>query len=180
MIFELSPQEIRRAKIPHEFFLTNLIGNHILWFVAALGMVNTFWQPLALVPVFSILILCYTLWRARRASREEGWYVMCQWQIAARRSRAFILVLALMMLVSTLGLLAHFYLGFKKVAVIAFVGGVGGLPVMVSVLALIVMESDALHQVSQGKLSARLYERYPNPEAVIIEDDRPESTGGSD
>ncbi|WP_207063907.1 hypothetical protein [Motiliproteus sp. SC1-56] len=172
MKLELSGDEIRRAKHPHELFLTNMIGNHILWFVAALGMFGSFWQPLALVPVFSVAILGYILWRARRARQESSWYVMCQWQIAARRSRGFILMLGVLVTVSCLGLLGHFYLGMEKVAVMAMVGGMGLLPVLVSVLALIVMESDALHQVSQGKLSPRVFERYPNPEAVILEDDR--------
>ncbi len=37
MILEISDQESKKAKIPHELFLSNLIGNHILWFIASLG-----------------------------------------------------------------------------------------------------------------------------------------------
>ena len=51
MKYEIPEEQVKKAKAPHELFLTNLIGNHILWFVAALGVYGSFWQPMALVPV---------------------------------------------------------------------------------------------------------------------------------
>ena len=89
MKFEISDDLVHQAKIPHDIFLTNLIGNHILWFVAALGLSSSFWQPLALVPVFSFSLLFYTLKRARTSRRRDSWFVMVHWQIAAERSRFF-------------------------------------------------------------------------------------------
>ena len=71
MKFEITEEESHKAKIPHEIFLTNLIGNHILWFIAALGLAKTYWQPLALVPVVSISLLLYTLWRARQSRSRD-------------------------------------------------------------------------------------------------------------
>ncbi len=170
MKFDISADEARRSKIPHEIFLTNLIGNHILWFVAALGVARSYWQPLALVPVVSFAILAYTLWKARRARTRESWYVMCHWQIAARRSRIFVIMLLLLLLISGLGWLGYTYGGMMEVAVYALIGGIGLLPVMVTVLVLIIMESDALHQAAQHKLPKSIVERYPNPDAVVIEE----------
>jgi len=103
MKFQISDAESHRAKIPHEIFLTNLIGNHILWFIAALGMAKTYWQPLALVPLFSVALLVYTLWRARLSRQRDSWFVMCHWQICAGRSRIFIIMLMLAVTVSALG-----------------------------------------------------------------------------
>ncbi len=167
MQFEISPDEMAKAKIPHELFLSNLVGNHILWFVASLGIFSSFWQPLVMVPVVSLLIVSYTLLRARRERSGGSWYVMCHWQIVARRSRVFLGIMLLFALISTLGWIGYSYFGMKKVAVLAFIGGVGLLPTMVSVLVLIVMESDAMHQASQGKLSAAAYQRFPNPQVRI-------------
>jgi hypothetical protein len=169
MKFEISDEESHKAKIPHEIFLTNLIGNHILWFIAALGMAKTYWQPIALLPFVSIAILLYTLWRARRSREIDSWYVMCHWQICARRSRVFIYMLLFLGVVCVLGWIGYTYLGMMEVAVYALVGGMGILPVMVTVLVLILMESDILHQAALHKLPDRIVEAYPNPGVPVVE-----------
>lgn len=170
MKFEISEQESKQAKVPHEIFLTNLVGNHILWFIASLGLVRSYWQPLALVPIVSILLLGYILWRAQRAKTIDTWYVMCHWQICASRSRTFILILSIFGFIAFLGWLGFTYFGMKEVAVMAMIGGTGVLPVMVTVLVLVLMESDALHQAAQHKLPKRMIERYPNPDIRIVEE----------
>ena len=164
MQYEVSEGESRRAQIPHEIFLTNLVGNHVLMFIAALGIARSYWQPLALVPVISLCLLGYTLWRASKSKQQDPWFVMCHWQIAARRSRIFLAIVLLMLLVAALGWLAYSYFGMMKVAVYAIVGGAGILPTMVTVLVLIIMESDAMYQARQGKLPDSLLQRYPNPD----------------
>lgn len=170
MQFDIPESQRRKAKVPHEFFLTNLVGNHILWFVSALGIFSSFWQPVMAVPVVSFLIISYTLWRAKRARQQDDWFVMCHWQMAARRSRVFAGILAAGFTFACLGWVGYTYLGMMKVAVMAMVGGVALLPVMVSVLVLIVMESDAIHQANTGKLPKSVFERFPNEDIVILED----------
>jgi uncharacterized membrane protein YfhO len=166
MKFEIADEQVHKAKIPHDIFLTNLIGNHILWFVAALGIVRSYWQPLALVPVISFSVLIYTLWRAKRS--RDPWYVWVNWQIAAARSRLFIYMLAIVLGVWFLGWLGFTYFEMKKVAVMALIGGIGILPIMVTVLILILMESDALHQATSCRLSKNVVERYPYPEDTVV------------
>jgi hypothetical protein len=118
-------------------------------------------------------MLSYTLWRAKQSRRKDHWYVMVHWQIAAQRSRFFIYMLLAVLGVFLLGWIGYSYLGMMKVAVMALIGGVGLLPIMVTVLVLIIMESDALHQASLHKLSHRVVEAYPPPEGVrILEDDQ--------
>jgi hypothetical protein len=177
MKFEISDDLTRQAKVPHDIFLTNLIGNHILWFVAALGLVRSYWQPLALVPIVSFSLLVYTLWRARKSRQRDHWYVMVHWQIAAERSRFFIYMLLAVMTVFLLGWLGYTYMGMMKVAVMALIGGVGLLPIMVTVLVLILMESDALHQASLHKLTQRVVTRFPPPEDVVVLEHDPEIPG---
>ena len=171
MKFLISDEESHSAKIPHEIFLTNLIGNHVLWFIAALGLANTYWQPLALVPLFSVTLLLYTLWRARRSRQRDSWFVMCHWQICAGRSRVFIVMLTLALSVALLGWFAYSQFNLMKEAVYALVGGLGILPIMVTVLVLILMESDALHQAAQHKLPDRITLKYPNPGVPVVEEE---------
>lgn len=175
MKFEISDDLVHKAKIPHDIFLTNLIGNHILWFVAALGLVRSYWQPLALVPIVSFAALFYTLRRAKKS--KDPWYVWVHWQIAAERSRMFIYMLSAILVVWLLGWVGYTYFEMKKVAVMALIGGGGTIPIMVSVLILILIESDALHQANLRQLSKRVVEKYPPPEdVVVLEDEAGEET----
>ncbi len=165
MKFEISEQERKQARHPHEYFLINLITNHILLFVGLLGIARDNPMALLVVPVISILILSYLLFRARRALKVDPWFVSCHWLLCARRSLFFI------------GMIA--FMGLVVLAVILSVGGdvnalkpghyaVGGvamLPTIFSVLVLVVMESDAVHKANLGEVPDWLVKKYPRPEA---------------
>ena len=168
MRFDVSPDEIRKANVPHEIFLTNLIGNHILMTVGAGGVAGSFPWVMAIIPIVSVSLLGYILWRARVSRIRDPWYVMCHWQICAGRSRIFLTMLILLLAVVTLGWVGYTYGGMMKEAVIALVAGTGILPVMVTVLVLVIVESDALYHANQAKLPAWVVERYPNPDARVI------------
>ena len=171
MRFDVSPDEIKKASVPHEIFLTNLIGNHILMTVAAGGVAGSFPWVMAVIPVISFSLLGYILWRARRSLAKDPWYVMCHWQVTARRSRIFIAMLSLLMVVMTLGWVGYTYGGMMKEAVWALIGGTGILPIMVTVLVLVIVESDALYHANQAKLPKWVVERFPNPQARMIPED---------
>ncbi len=171
MQFEVSEQQRKRAKIPHEIFLINLVAVHILWFVAALGIAKSLPQPIIAMPIMSASILIYILWRAKKALQDdEDWFVKCHWQMAAKRARVFIGMLSLLVIVSALGWVGYTYLGMMQIAVMAFIGGAGILPIMVTVLGLIIMESDSMHQASQGKLGKAIVEKFPNPGLKVLEE----------
>lgn len=173
MRYEVSHDEIKRANVPHELFLTNLIGNHILMTVGLGGIAGSYPWVLALIPTISFGILGFTLWRASQAIQQDTWYVMCHWQICARRSRIFLIMLALLLLVVALGWAGYTYGGMMKEAVLALVAGVGILPVMATILALVIIESDALYHANQAILPQWVIERFPNPDARVIQDESP-------
>nr|VFJ45453.1 MAG: hypothetical protein BECKDK2373C_GA0170839_101139 [Candidatus Kentron sp. DK] len=162
MQFDVSQSESKKAAIPHEIFLFNLIGNHILIFIASLGMFLSFPYPLYLVPVISVSCLLYTLWRAKRSLRVDPWFALCHWQIASRRAKVFIGMLSLLGTVSFLGWLGYAYLGMMKEAIYAFIVGIGLLPTMMTMLVLIIMESDGLYQARQCRVSAKwVLDKFP-------------------
>jgi hypothetical protein len=168
MRFDVTPEEVKRSNIPHEIFLTNLIGNHILMFVASLGVLSSLPWLIALVPIISFGLMGYTLWRARRSLKREPWYVMCHWQVAARRTKLFMLMLSLLLVISLAGWLGYTYGGMMREAVWALIGGVGILPVMVTMLILILMESEALYHSNLHRLPNWVVERHPNPDVRLI------------
>jgi len=69
-----------------------------------------------------------------------------------RWSKSFAIALTLLATVATLGWMANQYLGLMKEAVYALIGGLGILPTLVTVLVLIVIESDSLHHARMGTL----------------------------
>jgi hypothetical protein len=165
MKFEISEQKRKQARHPHEYFLINLITNHILIFVGLLGMARDNPMALLFVPVVSILILSYLLFRARRSFRVDPWFVCCHWQLCARRSRFFVGMIALMGLV-VLGLILSVGGDVNALRPGHFaLGGVAMLPTVFSVLVLIIMESDAVHKANLGEVPDWLVEKYPRPEA---------------
>lgn len=168
MHYNLSTQEIRRAKHPHELFLINLVTNHILLFVGLLGLAKTYPYLLLTVPAISFAVLIYTMIRARRSLRTDPWFVYCHWQLGARRSRFFIFMMLIMMAVILLVLLIS---GGEPGPQHYALGGIGILPTLITTLVLIIMESDAIHQANSARVPDWLAARYPPPQDVIIEDE---------
>lgn len=159
----ISETERKNARHPHEFFLINLITNHILLFVGLLGMAKQEPYLILIVPITSVIILTYLVWRARLSRGRDTWFVYTHWQLCARRSRFFIGMIVAM--------------GLGIVAILASVGGsvsdlrpghyaIGGivmLPTLFTILVLIIMESDAVHKANIGEVPDWLVERFPPP-----------------
>ena len=167
MIFANIPeQQHKQARHPHEFFLINLITNHILVFIGVLGMAKQEPWALLIVPVVSIVIMTYLIWRAALSRKRDPWFVFCHWQLCARRSRFFIGMIILM--------------GMGVAAILASVGGnvadlrpghyaIGGmvmLPTLFTVLVLILMESDAVHKANTGDVPEWLVKKFPPPKEM--------------
>ncbi|RDH86100.1 MAG: hypothetical protein DIZ80_01120 [endosymbiont of Galathealinum brachiosum] len=157
MKFDISPEDIKKARVPHEVFLTNLIFNHVLVFVAVMSA-SSLTHLIVVIPIFSVVSLVYLFWGAQRAKTRASWYVNGHWQIAARRSRFFLLMLTVVG--SLLGIIYMIAGGDMKPQHWAF-GGATFLPVMVSVLGLIIFESESLHQAKNAMLPDWVSERFP-------------------
>lgn len=157
--FNISPEEGKRAKWPHEIFLINLIFNHIFLFCATVAVFGTFPLLTALVPAISFAIIGYILIKARRvAASDESWFVKAHWQIGARRNRLFMLLLTVTCIVSGGGLWLSKMFGWAKIPTIALIAGVGLLPFMVALLVLIVLGNESVFMARNGKLPKRLLE----------------------
>ncbi|HEC74870.1 MAG TPA: hypothetical protein ENI26_10950, partial [Methylophaga aminisulfidivorans] len=154
----------------HDIFLSNLIGNHILMFTAISTFGPNYIKYLVLVPLFSFMALAYTFIRSARVKREDSEHVWVHWQIARRWSKLFLYILILLVTVSTLGMLANIYLGMMKEAVYAMIGGLGILPTLVSVLILIVIESDSLHHARVGTVPKWAMKRFLGIEPEVTQD----------
>ncbi|MDO8465105.1 MAG: hypothetical protein Q7S46_07625 [Gallionella sp.] len=164
--FDISPEEGRRAKWPHEIFLINLIFNHIFVFCATVAVFGSFPYLLALVPIISFSIIGYILIKARQvAAGGETWFVKANWQIAARRNHFFMLLLTITCVISGGGLWLSKMMGWAKVQTIALIGGMGMLPFMVVLLVLIVLGNESVYMARDGKLPKRFAGQNPDAHA---------------
>ncbi len=144
------PAELRLAQLPHQLFLFNSIGNHVLMTVitVSVAMSNPF-LPL-LIPVISLLIIAYTLIRGSKLAKHPSLLVRAHWAIVMRRTRIFLIGYATLGTAITLAWLFYTYANAMKELMYALVGGLGLLPMMVLVLALTILESETLNHAGQG------------------------------
>jgi len=157
---QVSEEEINAAKVPHDIFLSNLIMNHILLFTGIAAFGGHYIKYLALVPLFSFVALAVTFYRASRVKREDSEFVYVHWQIARRWSVLFTGVLTLLCTVSFLGWLGQEYANMMTEMVYALIGGLGILPTLLSVLVLVVIESDSLHHARIGTMPESAKKRF--------------------
>lgn len=157
---QVTEEEIRAAKVPHDIFLSNLIMNHILLFTAIAAFGGKYISLLIMVPIFSFIALAVTFYRAGRIKREQSEFVYVHWQIARRWSVLFTGVLVLLCTVSFLGWLGQQSGNIMKEMVYALIGGLGILPTLLSVLVLVVIESDSLHHARMGTLPESAKKRF--------------------
>ncbi len=160
----MSEQEISSAKVPHDIFLSNLIMNHILLFTAISAFGGKYFSLIILVPIFSFLALAVTFYRSSRVKREDSEFVYVHWQIARRWSVLFSGVLALLVTVSFLGWWGQHSGIMMKEMTYALIGGLGLLPTLMSVLVLVIIESDSLHHARLGSYPKGAKKHYLNEE----------------
>jgi hypothetical protein len=161
--FTIPPEETVRAKWPHEIFLINLVFNHILVFASTFGVFSTFPYMVLIVPITSFAITGYIMIKAMQIAKgDETWFVKSHWLIAAKRNKNFMLLLTVACVIISGGLLLSKLMGWSKIATLAFLGGFGILPFMVSLLVLIVLGNDSMYQARHGKLPKRFVEQNPD------------------
>ncbi len=152
---QVTPAEIARAKKLHSTLLFDFIVVHVFLFVIALGFIKSSLIPLYLMPVISFALLGNVLFKAKRAvTRETSHFVLSHILLAAQRARLFLLLFVVTGTLTAGLLFGGVQLGISKVAGYALAFGIGQLPFMVVLLVLVVLEFDAEHQCSSGKVPA--------------------------
>ena len=144
------PADIRLAQLPHQLFLFNSIGNHVLMTVITASVAMTMPLLPLLIPSISLAIIAYTFIRGRALAKHDSLLVRAHWGIVMRRTRTFLLGYIALACAATIAWLLYSYAGAMKELMYALVGGLGLLPMMVLVLALTIMESETLNHAGQG------------------------------
>lgn len=151
---QVSADEISRAKLLHGYLLFDFIVVHVFVFVVALGLMSTSLIPLMLMPVLSLSLLGTVILKASKSKAEPSQFVRCHMLLAAKRAKLFMGLFVVTFSFTAFMLFAGSKLGFSPIASKSLAFGIGQLPFMVALLALVVMEYDAEHQCKTGKIPA--------------------------
>ena len=159
-----SHEELKLAQLPHQLFIFNTIGNHVLLTVItiSIAMSSPLWT--LLIPSLSALIIGYTLVRGRSLVKHDSTLVRCHWGIVLRRTRIFMIGYVVLAVAASMGYVLFTYAGAMKELMFALVGGLGLLPFMVLVLSLTIMESETLNHASKGFVADSLIKRWGTDE----------------
>jgi len=151
-------KELKAGQLPHQLFLFNMVGNHILLTIIALS--NSSIPQIALgVPIISLLIIGYTVIRARQMSHHDCDFVRCNWRVVAKRTKIFMLAYVLLAAAGLLAWMLNSVMPIKEMAY-AIVAGLGILPTMAMVLVLTVVESETLHHALNGTIPDGLRAKF--------------------
>lgn len=164
MEYQATAAELKRAEKLHAVLLFDLIVVHVFVFVAALGLIKSSYIPLASMPVISVLLLSFILFKANQAKTlEPSWFVRCHMLLAAKRARLFLLLFLVTGSFTAIMFFGGAQFGLSKITSYSLAFGIGQLPFMVALLALVVLEYDASHQCKTGKIPAAAIALHPAP-----------------
>jgi hypothetical protein len=153
MDHQVTNAEVKRAQSLHSILLFDFIVIHVFVFVLALSLFKTSPIPIILMPLVSIVLLSTVIFRAKRAiTQESSEFVLCHNLLAGKRAQLFLLLFIVTGTFTAVTILGGAQFGMSKITSYALAIGVGQLPFMVALLALVVLEFDAEHQCKSGKI----------------------------
>ncbi len=166
-ISKYSKKEQKLGQLPHQLFLFNMVGNHILLTVIALSNSTVPWLAFG-VPIIGITIIVFTLLMGLSLKNHESDFVRCNWRMVIKRTKIFMIAYGLLAITGTIAYLIHESMAIKELA-FAIIGGLGILPTMVLVLILTVIESESLNHAMKGELTDKDREKFSGDERADLE-----------
>jgi hypothetical protein len=193
MFFDIDSDQRRRAKSPHELAMINLLLFNLLIGVALLAgsmaasdstIAAYKWVAVAMPLALSCVVILFTWTRAARAGSAEPWFIAAHWKLSARRYRVLIAAYLISATVVSLGFIGgseHAEME-RRIADLppamqamerrkaesqnmgpAIWARIGVVPLLLTVMALIMLESGALYQAGRGELPDGFLDRFPAP-----------------
>jgi len=174
MFFSVDETICRRARSPHELAMVNLLLINLLMLIALLA--GSFLQPgsaLAdyklvgvLIPLtVSLAIIAFTFIKSSKTATDGPWFVAVHWRLATGRYK--ILLIAYVAGVALIGLgwllsqsqkdpgmAGLMFIALQRVAIA---------PILISLMALIMLESGSLGQAGRGEVPDGITEHFPPP-----------------
>ncbi len=205
MFYPIDADQRRRAKSPHELAMLNLLlcnlGAGIALLAGSMAQPDSVlarykWLAVALPLLLSLLVMLFTWLRARRPA---PWFVAAHWRLAAHRWRVLLAAYLVSAAVVSIGAVggtdqagiearlrdlppAMQQMERRKLASqhmgTAVWARIGVVPLLLTVMALVMLESGALYQAGRGELPDAVAARFPAP-TDLRGSDRPADSGAT-
>lgn len=89
MHYQVTPQELHSAKIPHHLFNINILITHLFFSMIVLEIGDT--KSLLLIPLISSLVIAFIYYKAQQKIKTDTWFVASHWLLAWRRGRILLM-----------------------------------------------------------------------------------------
>ncbi len=169
MQYDISPELKAQGKAPHELFMVNLAGFHLLLAPASIAVGIGAWG--LLIPLFfSGLVITYIFLRAKALERSGQWFRMAHWKLAFRNCKVLMIGYAL---TGTILLLAWLLtLGIenpetRKIMFTVFIR-IAVMPTVILVLVNFVLAWNGANQAARGEVPDGIVKRFPAPAGVGV------------
>jgi len=166
MNFEISEEEKRLARVPHNLFVLNILLFNLLLTPAAIvldvGMFG-FLIPLT----FSLAVVLYIY---RRSRKQGDWFVEMHWRLSFRRCQFLMIGYGVTALLVAVAWLISLSANDAKMAEIMFtaISRVAVVPTLLAVMATVVLEAGGYHLINSGKVPDWLVNKFPPPEKMRL------------
>jgi len=181
MLFPVDETTRRRARTPHELAMVNLLLINLFMLVALLagsflqrGSALADYKYLGvLIPLaISFAIITFTFVKAGKTAAGDLWFVTAHWRLATGRYK--ILLIAYVAGTALIGLGWLLAQGQKdpRMEELMFIAlqRVAIAPILLSLMALIMLESGSLGQAGRGEVPDGLIARFPPPASQQIDE----------
>ncbi len=165
MIYQVSEEEIRMARAPHNLFVSSVLLFNLLLTPAAIALkvgLYGFLIPL----VFSGAVIVFTFNRSRRTTR---WFADAHWKLAFRRCQFLMIgyaVTAGFLLLAWVASLAAHDANMKHIVLTALTR-IAVMPTLIAVMVTAVLEASAAAQAGRGEVPDGIVKRFPPPEGTV-------------
>lgn len=178
MLFQIDDTTRRKAKSPHELAMVNLLLINLLMLIALLA--GSFLQKgsaLAdyklvgvLAPLLiSLGIIVYSFVKAGKTAARDPWFVAAHWKLAISRYKILLIAYAVGALLIGLGWLLSKGQTDPRMEELMFIAlqRVAIAPILISIMAIIMLESGSLSQAGRGEVPDGLIARFPPPASLL-------------
>lgn len=164
MIHPVDDKQKRQARTPHEVLMMNLAAFHLLLGPATLALNIGAWG-LALIPLFSGMVIAYIYKRGHRPPLAPDWFATMHWRLAWRRCRLLLIAYLVSAVIIGAGALLSMTASKPSMQDIIFTIAtrVGVMPTIITVLVVFVMANSGLEMAGKGEVPDSLAQAHPPP-----------------
>ena len=163
MQFQVSASEIKRAQLPHNLFITGLLGFNLLM-VPAVILLNTGIAGLLIPLSCSGAMIAYIYLRSKKPT---SWFIDAHWRLAFRNSRWLMLGYAVTAVLIFIAWLISLSAQEANMAHILWTAltRIALLPTLIAVMVTAIVEASAISLASKREVPDKLAARFPPPAA---------------